>query len=250
MTARSAVSSVGAAVDVDEAAIATAVAGAIDIPTAIENATAVADSAGVALAVQGASEDAITAKISAIQSGLATSSAVSTLQTTCNALPSASAIATAVGAQAACAAALTAAAGAAIPSVVQIQSGLATASALAPVAASVVALTATAFEHLGADIEVEAIAAAPGFTIVVWGYEAYSFSGTSAVEWRLSSGDAIEDPGNVDVTKLGRIPASASRIFPPGARGLFSGQPSKAIFSKKGDGIDIAGTIWWTTIPN
>lgn len=131
-----------------------------------------------------------------------------------------------------------------------IQSGLATASALAPVAAAVVSLTATAFAHEGADSEVEAIAAVPGYTIVVWGYEAYSFSGTSAVEWRLSSGDGIEDPGNVDVTKLGRIPASGSRIFPPSVRGLFSGQPSKAIFSKKGDGIDITGTIWWTTIPN
>lgn len=164
--------------------------------------------------------------------------------------PTTAEIATAIGAQAACEAAITASAGAEIPSVVQVQSGLATASDLAPVAAAVVSLTATAFSHEGADSEVEVIAAIPGFTIVVWGYEAFSFSGTSAVEWRLSSGDGIEDPGNVDVTKLGRIPSSGSRIFPPGVRGLFSGQPSKALFSKKGDGIDITGTVWWTTIKN
>lgn len=164
--------------------------------------------------------------------------------------PTAAEIATEVGAQAACAAALTAAAGVAVPSVVQIQSGLATAATLAPVAAAVVALTATAISHLGADAEVEVVAAIPGYTIVVWGYEAYQFSGTTYVEWRLSSGDAVENPGNVDVTKAGRIPMSGSRIFPPGIRALFSGQPSKALFSKKDTGIDITGTVWWTTIAN
>lgn len=186
----------GAAAPVDTAAIATAVAAEITIPTADENATAVAESTGVALAVQAAAEDAVTAKVSAIQSGLATT------------------------------------------------------AGLASVVASVAVLTATEFEHSGADSEVEVLAAVPGSTIVVWGYEAYQFSGTSQVEWRLSSGDAAEDPGNVDVTRLGRIPVSGSRIFPPGVRGLFAGQPSKALFSKKGDGIDITGTIWWTTTPN
>lgn len=129
---------------VDTNAIAAAVAGALSIPTANQNAAATAASGAMATTIQTASEAAITAKISAIQSGLATASAVSTLQTTCSALPSASAIATAVGAQAACAAALTAAAGAAIPSVAQNQSGLATSSALSTLQTAVDALPDTA----------------------------------------------------------------------------------------------------------
>lgn len=151
--------------------------------------------------------------------------------------PTAAEVATAVGAQAACAAAITAA-------------GLATASGLAGVVASVSALTETAISHLGADAEVEVVAAIPGYTIVVWGYEALQFSATTAVEWRLSSGIAVEDVGNVDVIRMGKIAPLGSRIFPPGSRALFAGEPSCAIFSKKDTGVDITGTVWWTSVPN
>lgn len=151
--------------------------------------------------------------------------------------PTAAEVATAVGAQAACAAAITAA-------------GLATAAGMAGVAASVASLTEAAISHLGADAEVEVVAAIPGYTIVVWGYEAFQFSATTAVEWRLSSGIAIEDVGNVDVIRMGKIAPLGSRIFPPGGRALFAGEPSRAIFSKKDTSVDITGTVWWTSVPN
>lgn len=73
-----------AVVDVDNAAIAAAVAAAVDIPTALENGTAAATAVGA----QAACAAAITAA----------------------SLPTAAQVATAVGAQAACAAAITAAA--------------------------------------------------------------------------------------------------------------------------------------------
>lgn len=93
----------GAGASVDTAAIAAAVAGALTIPTADENALAVADLLTIptaaenatAVGAQAACAAALTAaagvaipSVAQVQSGLATSSAVSTLQTTCNALPS------------------------------------------------------------------------------------------------------------------------------------------------------------------
>lgn len=153
------------------------------------------------------------------------------------AAPTAAEVATEVGAQAACAAAIAVAA-------------LATTAGMAPVVAAAAEMTATEFSHLGADSEVEAVAAVPGYTIVVWGYEAYQFSPTSSVGWRLSSGVEIEDVGNVDVTIFSKIAPLAGRIFPPAGRGLFVGEPSRAIFSKKDTGVDITGTVWWTTVQN
>lgn len=92
---------------VDAASIAAGVAAELTIPTVAEIVTGVGAQAACAAALTAAAGVAIPS-IAQNQAGLATTAALSTLQTTCSALPSAAAVATAVGAQAACSAAIAA----------------------------------------------------------------------------------------------------------------------------------------------
>lgn len=112
-----------------------------------------------------------------IQSGLATAASIAALPTdadvqaaaaaaiTAANLPTAAQVATAVGAQAACAAAITAAAGVAIPSVVQIQSGLATSASIAALPTDADVQTACAAAITAADLPNTTAAAVEGLGI-------------------------------------------------------------------------------------
>lgn len=173
----------------------------------------------------------------------------------------AAAVAAAVDAQVSAAAAIAAAVGDDIPTVAQNQAGLATSAAVAALpdfsdietivaAAGPETLTRTYFEHLGADTEVEIIAPTLGTTILVWGYLVLSGSIASAVEWRLTTGAAPEDVGNIDVTPLGYLAAAGVHPVLPGARKIFDGAASQGLLSKKGGGIDLRGYVWTTSIPN
>lgn len=105
--------SIGTAL-VTAAQVQTAASASITAAVGVAIPTVVQNQAGLATAVN-------LAAVKTVVDVGSTATAVAAVQTTVNALPSAAAIATAVGAQAACAAAITAANGVAIPSVSQNQ---------------------------------------------------------------------------------------------------------------------------------
>lgn len=116
---------------VDVAAIAAAVAASVDVPTVPEVQSGLARTDELSPAAAGALAAAVGDEL------------ITAAQVTA-AVPSASDVAVAVDALAAAAAAITAAAGVAIPSVAQVQTGLATSSALSTVQSTVNALPSAA----------------------------------------------------------------------------------------------------------